>query len=117
MRMFNNLRKIKMEKTFYISKEQFVAVTSKWKSGNTHTVADHIIYNVLRSKPIDLGFSKKTKHIQAMNPWYAFNNASSTAKWMCDMRVQADSKKEIFKQKFGIDMPEGIASKFEGVKK
>jgi hypothetical protein len=36
---------------------------------------------------------------------------------MCDMRVQADSKKEIFKQKFGIDMPEGIASKFEGVKK
>jgi hypothetical protein len=50
-----------MEKTFYISKEQFVAVTSKWKSGNTHTVADHIIYNVLRSKPIDLGFSKKTK--------------------------------------------------------
>lgn len=106
-----------MENTFYISKEQYVAVSAAWKNVQAHCACDHIIYNLLRSKSIDTGFSVKTKHIQGNNPWYSFNDALYYAKRMCDLRTQPDDKKQIFKQKFGIDMPEDIASKFEGMKK
>jgi hypothetical protein len=104
-----------MEKTFYISKEQFNAVTAAWKNSKDHTAAEHIVYNVLRNKPVDNGFTEKHKNIQGCDSWYGFNQALSNARWMC--KLQNDSKKQHFKQRFGIDMPEDIVSKFEGVQK
>lgn len=97
-----------MEKTYYISKEQFITLTEAWKQKEYHSATEHIIYNVLRSKPSDLGFTKKTKNIQGNDPWYGYN----TALWY----VGRFLKHVNFKEKFGIDMPEDLASKLGGSK-
>ena len=129
-----------MEKEFYITKEQFVALKEAWKSKASHSASEMIIYNLLRSKPIDNGFCPKTKNIQGGNEWYAFNNATRTAKRFCEpRRVRVDNPNGLvniltghihrmwvddlestqaeFKEKYNIDMPSDIIFKFEGALK
>ena len=122
-----------MEKEFYITKEQFIALKEAWKKKSTHSAAEIIIYNILRSKPADNGFCPKTKNIQGNDEWYGFNQALFGAKSKCSayriyVRDQPNPKAgrwvddmettlKQFKETFGIDMPEGIATKISESKK
>lgn len=124
-----------MEKEFYITKEQFIALKEAWKKRSYHSAKDVIIYNILRSKPADNGFCPKTKNIQGNNEWYAFNTATYSAgtfcsphrkyakvidpKWGLVSRWIDDPGKaeEEFKATFGIEMPEDIKTKISESKK
>ena len=126
-----------MEKTYYISKEQFTTLTTTWANTKDHSAWQHIIYNILRDKPADLGFTQKTKNIQGNNPWYAFNNALSLAeaeinpsraiikKWGVVEKGLFGSKSgwieqpnphyKSFKDLFGIDMPADFLDKLKAI--
>jgi len=100
-----NLRRIKMEKQYFISKEQFETAKATWKSNQkTHSAWHHIIYNILRSKDIRNGFCEKTKNIQGNDSWFGFNDSLRTARWYCDPKRNPD----LFKKHFGIDIPDGL---------
>ena len=73
-----------MEKQFNISKEQYQAVLNTWKQKKEHSAAEHIIYNVLRSKSPSFGFSIKSKNIQGDDPWFGFNRALKEAQTICN---------------------------------
>jgi len=73
-----------MEKQYYITKEQFTAMLAAWRSKTEHTAGQHIIYNILRSKPAKLGFAEKQKNIQGNDPWFAFKQALIEAKQICN---------------------------------
>lgn len=114
-----------MEKQYYITKEQFTALTAAWKAKASHSAAEHIIYNILRSKDAKLGFCEKTKSIQGNDPWYGFKTALSEAKSLCgtknlweqyrgneryarsvegaDARIKANQA--VFLNTFGMEMP------------
>lgn len=129
-----------MEKEFYITKEEFVALKEAWKAKADHSAPEIIIYNILRSKPVDNGFVPKTKNIQGRNEWYAFNEALYYAKSYCaPARLSVEDPqglisrltgkrankwisdieptKKKFKDRFGIDMPEDIIAALGGAKK
>jgi hypothetical protein len=97
-----------MEKTYCITKEQFIATTAAWNTKQSHSAAEHIIYNILRSKPTDLGFTKKTHSIQGNDPWFGYNSAL----WQAGRFLKNGN----FKNTFGIDMPENLADKLGGSK-
>jgi len=117
-----------MEKQYYISKEQFLALKAKWKESAYHSASDMIIYNILRSKPADNGFAPKTKNIQGINEWYAFNEALWNANYQmkpCHKRdpitrmptiVEGQMEKE-FKARYGIEPPADFADKLKDLKK
>lgn len=112
-----------MNKTFYITKEQFADLSTAWKSRKAHTVGQHVIYNILRSKPADHGFVMKHADIAHMlstgECWKAFNDAVIEAKWSVTPKQFGDSEQHLknFKATFGFDMPSDLASKFDGLKK
>jgi|JI10StandDraft_1071094.scaffolds.fasta_scaffold55820_4 hypothetical protein len=89
-----------MEKEYFISKEEFLSAKAKWASSDYHTASNHIIYNALRSKPLDHGFHQKTKNIQGNDAWYAFKEAKRGAWWFA-----RKAPPEAFKLMFGIDRP------------
>jgi predicted 3-demethylubiquinone-9 3-methyltransferase (glyoxalase superfamily) len=99
-----------MEKTFYISKQDFITLTQTWAQKKSHTAAQHIIYNTLRSKPADLGFTEKTKNIQGGSSWYGYKRAWGSAHYLSRNNIW-------FKDNFGIDMPENMQEKLEGWRK
>lgn len=113
-----------MEKQYYITKEQFTALTAAWRAKASHSATEHIIYNILRSKDAKLGFVERAKNIQGNDSWYAYKEALKAAKSLCstknpwaqykdtphsrsyesgEARIKANQQK--FKDTFGIDMP------------
>lgn len=118
-------------KTFYITKEQFTTLVSTWADKKDHTARDHIIYNVLRGKPADLGFTERKSNIQGLDPWYAFNNALHDAKFLINWDVTISdnpafnarvasriaNKKAKCKTMFGIDLPLDLREKLTGLAK
>jgi hypothetical protein len=115
-----------MEKTYFITKEQYQAVKQAWTARNSHSAAEIIIYNILRSKPIRNGFVERGRNIQGNSPWYAFRLALKDAQWMCSTTNPYEVNKTLhtashlrseeritrtkaeFRKTFGIEMPEGI---------
>lgn len=108
-----------MEKQFNITKEQYLTMLSTWAAKKEHDAADIILYNILRTKPTDRGFTAKTQNIQGNDPWFAYHNALFLARRRVNstMATMIESRKEAFKKTFGIDIPDGIAEKLEGAKK
>lgn len=121
-----------MENQFNITKEQYLTMLATWKAKKEHDAADIILYNILRTKPADRGFTEKTKNIQGNDPWFAYHEALNLARRRVNLtnpynqqylpswtRGENDIKqrKENFLQTFGFEIPEGIAAKLEGVKK
>ena len=100
-----------MEKSYYINKEQFNAVKSSWKNQKHHESWEHILYNVLRSKPADNGFTLRTKNIQGNHPWYAFNHALSVA--LGNLKYRKQSADELF----GFELPEDLHAQLCPLKK
>lgn len=98
-----------MEKTYYITKEEFCAVKEAWKAKQNREAWEHIIYNILRSKEADNGFCPKTKNIQGNDPWHNYNNALMRASYML--------KHYKFSDYFNIEMPEGFLEKLKGLQK
>ena len=86
-----------MEKTFLISKEQFLTMKAAWAKKSTHAAYEIILYNLLRSLPLGRGFVAKTKAIQGNDEWFAYHQALKQARYWID-------KKET-KEEFGIDIP------------
>lgn len=99
-----------MEKEYFISKEEFLAVKETWaKRPNNIAFADeHIIYNALRSLPLDRGFTEKKKNIQGNTPWYAFIKAKMVAYWRTKRALPGE-----FKKQYGIDIPDGLLDKLK----
>ena len=99
-----------MEKEYFISKEEFLAIKETWaKRPNNHATADeHIIYNALRSLPLERGFAEKKKNIQGNDPWYAFKNAKMIAHWRTKRALPGE-----FKKAYGIDIPDGLLDKLK----
>lgn len=62
-----------------LSREQYNTLISTWRSVEHHDASQHIIYNLLRSKSPDLGFSaiKSPTKINANgnDPWFGYNQA------------------------------------------
>ena len=129
-----------MENQYYISKEQYLAIKAAWKIKSSHTASEMVIYNILRSKPVDNGFCEKTKNIQGCDEWHGFNSALYTANKFCspdhilveDPTVPVNritgrlGKKWVFDneptlkrfiEKYGIDMPECISNKISESRK
>jgi hypothetical protein len=121
-----------MENQFNITKEQYLTVLATWKAKKEHDAADIILYNILRTKPVDRGFVAKKKHIQGNDPWAAYHQAlwdasqrintknmyaGNSEKWVLIGEERIKSRKVAFKQTFGIDIPEGMLDKMEGAKK
>ena len=121
-----------MEKQYYISKEQYQAVKAAWKIGR-RIAWDHVIYNVLRDKPISTGFCENKSNPQGNDTWFALKQAISSARMVCNTKNPweankdkvgygnsyqnaedriAKNKKE-FKDSFGIDMPEDIMDRLK----
>lgn len=92
---------------YLITKEQFQIAQQSWKQNKSHSAGDHIIYNLLRSKPIDKGFSERKSNIQAYDPWRGFNNGLIEARWMTQRYPDK------FKEKFGIDIPDNFLERMK----
>lgn len=88
-----------MEKTYLISKEQYLKAKKTWASKNNHEAFEMIIYNLLRSKPLNNGFCEKKSNIQGNDPWYAYHQALSGARWYI-------TKPNLMKSIFGFVLPE-----------
>ena len=114
-----------MEKTYFITKEQYLAVKQAWAARSNHSAADIIIYNALRSKPLRNGFVERLKNIQGNDTWYSYKEALKNAQRQCsttnpwaqygagnasyergEERIKAT--KSAFQKAFGIDIPEGF---------
>ena len=125
-----------MEKQYYISKEQFIALTAAWKAHYGHSAAEHIIYNILRSKDAKLGFVDRKRNIQGDSPWYAYKLALDGAMRMVSLAnpwekykdhpqyhksyegglKQIEERQKRFKERFGIDIPADIMELLKGAK-
>ena len=73
-----------MEKTYFIeTKEQYLAILSCWRnyllSGSKPNASHMMLYNALRTKPWDCGFSPTTKEIKLANghdKWFGLKQAA-----------------------------------------
>jgi hypothetical protein len=107
-----------MENQFNITKEQYLTMLSTWRAKKAHDAADQILYNILRTKPADRGFTAKGKNIQGNDPWFAYHNALFLARNRVRITSSGlEARKEAFKKTFGFDAPDDIAAKLEGAKK
>ena len=119
-------------KEYYISREQYLSLKAAWSAKSSHEAWEMVIYNILRSKPIDHGFSEKKQHIQSNDPWQGFNLALGTAanycpgqkcpwaegsmsanRWENGMTARVALANKIF----GIELPSDIMTKLEGQRK
>lgn len=113
-----------MEKQFNITKDQYIAMLSTWRAKKEHDAPDQILYNILRTKPADRGFTAKTKNIQGNDPWYAYHSALYLARKRVSLvnpyslrelsQSAIDARKVAFKQTFGFDLPDSLLAKMEG---
>ena len=107
-----------MKKQYLITKDEYQTMKQHWVSTKNHPAWHHIIYNILRSKPSDYGFTDRTSNFQGNDPWYGYNNplreaqqnCSTTNPWksqgLHDRReeLMAQRKQEL-KKIFGIELP------------
>jgi hypothetical protein len=113
---------------YNITKEQYQAIIATWKAHKEHNATQHILYNLLRSKDLKLGFCERKANIQGNDPWFAFSTAKTEAlsilanrnpweknkgdeKWnyMYERGEEKRTKTSAeFKAIFGIDIPEGL---------
>jgi hypothetical protein len=121
-------------KEYYISREQYLTLKAKWAENNNHPAWQHIIYNILRNKPIDSGFTEKKKAIQCNDPWWGFNSALSEARHYCPGEIcpydkdkfpsgyerwtkRSEEYQKLAEKIFGITIPGDIRTKMDGYKK
>lgn len=121
-----------MEKQYYISKEQYTALLAAWSSRKNHSAGEHIIYNLLRSKPATTGFVERKKAIQGDDPWYAYKQAVKSAQHFCSLtnpwahwnkeqsmylhgeqRIKNNQKQ--FEATFGFEMPADFNEQLKGL--
>lgn len=111
------------QKQYLISKEEYLTAKQKWAKHKHHTAKWHILYNILRSKPADYGFKKKTRAIQGNDPWFAYNTArgfilvdfhnpwkDEQSAYAAAHKLKIEKNKVRFKEVFGIEFVEGILS-------
>lgn len=98
-----------------LSKETVKTVVVKsWSSVREHTVQEHVIYNILRGKPIDQGFTPITNPSKITSngndPQYALFCSCLDIRLMLDAkRWNYDPKKiEHLGKVFGIEMNEEL---------
>lgn len=102
-----------MTQNYIITREQFETVKKTWAESKYHSAGEHIIYNLLRSKVPTLGFVERKSNIQGCDSWFAFKTAKHDVirayfrHKMFARATQTESEAK-FKQRFGIDMPEGF---------
>ncbi len=95
-----------MEKTYLVTKEQFNQIRATWKTMGYKGANFHLLYNLLRSLPLDRGFEpigeQNTPKLNAFNNerWYAYNHALSNARWWLTGR----NGRTDFESKFGIKL-------------
>lgn len=113
-----------MEKQYLITKDEYQTVKQHWVSVKEHPAWHHIIYNILRSKPSDHGFSERASNFQANDPWYGYNAPLREAQRFCSTinpwekykdtsnhrmyerhEETTSQRKKEFKKIFGIDVP------------
>jgi GTP-binding protein EngB required for normal cell division len=95
-----------------ISKEQYLAVKAAFKAQKSHSAADHMIYNILRSYPADRGFtpiSNKTKLDNGQRP----NQAFESAKLEIEYQLRSQKYLASLKEKFGIEFSEDLINKIK----
>lgn len=119
----------------FLTKEQYLATKAAWKNSDSHSAKDIIIYNLLRSFPLDRGFSLLTGFDKIRSnyndEWHGYNKAVSLAysninslkvedkfpSWMkpddIEKRKQYNAQKRLstidnFKNMFGIDLTDEI---------
>ena len=123
-----------MENQFNITKEQYLTMRSTWAAKKEHDAADIILYNILRTKPADRGFSAKGKNIQGNDPWFAYHTALYYARkrvypvnpftynpkfpgsWNRGEEAIKNNK-EHFLCTFGFEIPEALHDKLNGANK
>lgn len=67
---------------FPISKTEFQVFSDAWKAKDSHTAPEHVIYNLIRGKALDRGFTPNLKHTQGNDPYYAFFVAKLRARYI-----------------------------------
>lgn len=112
--------------TYYLTKEEYLAVKAVWSAMSKHSPQDLIIYNILRGKPVKNGFKESTKQILGNNPWFTldkykmlayFKMPESNSRFMTRHPAYIDRKIDIskseFKSNFGIDIPIDLTEKIK----
>jgi len=90
-----------------LTKSQFSTIKQSWSNIKVHTASEHVIYNALRNKELDLGFTKiirvsKLKNIN--NPMISFENAKEIAKTKLNPRTFfKDENRKHLSKLFGIE--------------
>ena len=102
-----------MEKKYILTKEQFLELKKAWKQIEHRTSSDHILYNLLRSKSPECGFTEKKKNILGNNPWYAYNIAISDLLLSNSLGFRAYEKQHKesiarFSKRFGVEFNEEV---------
>ena len=121
----------------FLTKEQYIATKAAWKNKDSHSARNIIIYNMLRSLPLDRGFvpykAENSDKIVSNNQdrWNGFNSAvslnnsmfnsllkpSTYPAWMkpddiIKQTVLNEERKikiaENFKSDFGLDLTEDL---------
>jgi hypothetical protein len=94
-----------------ISKEQFKHFQQQFRAkaqAKQLTAADHILYNLVRGKPLSHGFTPLTNpgRLQACqnNPMYHYEQAIKAAEWCLQIGGWSPSSyKSYFTTMFGVD--------------
>lgn len=116
-----------MTQNYIITREQFLIVKETWAKQKSHSASEHIIYNALRSKPLDLGFVERKSNIQGCDSWYGFKEPKKDAIRAISQvnpwekykdtqyhrsyeggQEQIKNRNESFKRVFGIQIPETL---------
>lgn len=105
-----------MKQNYILNKDEYLTLKAAWSSKRHHSASDHIIYNVLRGKPIDSGFCIKTHSFQRNDPWNGFNYALASARFLVSA-LNGSRFQEKIKDTFGIDLPNNISDLLTGYKK
>jgi len=106
---------------FIITKEQYLAAKTAWKSNKEHSAAELLTYNLLRGFPLERGFTpfKETNKnkIDSNNcdRWNGFNQALYTARNSVSFRETSD---EFFLKKYGREQKHSVSffDKIRGVR-
>lgn len=110
-----------------ITKEQFVEFRSKWKSIKEHTAMEHVLYNILRGKDLNHGFSpikKENKVVSnSCDRWNGVNSALSELKYTV-YRLTKDVPQNprwfislgVLEERIGIKITRDIAEQILAVK-
>lgn len=96
-----------MQKQYLISKEQYQAMRAAFKAQKSHSAADHLIYNILRSYPADRGFTP-ISNSNKLNNGQRPNQAFESAKLEIEYQLRSAKFLEKLKEKFGIEFSEDL---------